>query len=861
MQRILLVVLILLALLGGLAAGATALVMRDPAYLERFLSNTLGREVTIGGIHNLHLGAESTVVIEDLSIANPSWAKEPSLLQLRRLRIHLQLSSLWRDGPVVINNLDVDGMRLALLEQEGQAPSWSLSTDSSESADPEGPLRLPVLIRQAHLVDSTIFYQDPVREFRAILSGQLAGGEGIQVQLDGGTGGHPITYFGTTRWVGQGLEITGQGSFESWQVSLQGELADPFNFRGVDMALQVEGALPVEGGTETSAEIPLLLDVHLSGSGERMDVERGHLSSGATHVDLSGTLGNPNTLEGLALKLTLESEDIKSLLPRPAVNAEPVPLSFSTTLVARAGRGIALDDLRGRSGEARVSGKITLPLSGGASGASAKLNASGHSLAALLSPWLEEPPLDGPYDLDVAARWEPPVLRIERLDGHVNDNHLDSDFVLRQEERGTALQGRLRLAGKRAHLLLQELGYSANIPDETYMLKADVALDADGSLDLTGFDLQLGRSDLGGELRYQPGAPATLNAAIHADRLDFRIITEEFDRQASAAPATQQESTGLSGEPLNEVQLNERLIPDTPLDLGWLSELQGDLELVVDEVILRDDLRSSGEYKFKIADGALVSEKMRWGGGFSAGSAQLELRDLGSSAHIKLLLESHRLPFIWLFTGNSKAEQKSAYKMMLEGRGATVRDLAGDLNGTIAFKGGGGRMNNRGLILFLGDVFGEVFAQIDPSGTQETHTNLECHGGILAITDGMVELSPGMVLRSDKLDIALGGWVNLDTERLNVVFNTRSRKGVGISASKAVTPYVKLGGNFAHPRIGMNVKGAVVSGGAAVVTGGLSIVAEGMWDRWVATSVNPCEALFEETGEAGNELKKMFGRP
>ena len=103
--------------------------------------------------------------------------------------------------------------------------------------------------------------------------------------------------------------------------------------------------------------------------------------------------------------------------------------------------------------------------------------------------------------------------------------------------------------------------------------------------------------------------------------------------------------------------------------------------------------------------------------------------------------------------------------------------------------------------------------------------------------------------------------MDLNRESLNVVLNTRSRTGVGISASKALTPYMKLGGNFSYPRIGVNAKGVVVSGGAAVATGGLSILAEGMWDRWVATSVNPCQALFEQQNQAGSDLKKLFGRP
>ena len=79
---------------------------------------------------------------------------------------------------------------------------------------------------------------------------------------------------------------------------------------------------------------------------------------------------------------------------------------------------------------------------------------------------------------------------------------------------------------------------------------------------------------------------------------------------------------------------------------------------------------------------------------------------------------------------------------------------------------------------------------------------------------------------------------------MDLVFNTKSRKGIGISAGKAFTPYFKIGGTMANPRLVIDPKGVAISGGAAVATAGLSILAEGLWDRWIATAKNPCEGLI-----------------
>ena len=104
------------------------------------------------------------------------------------------------------------------------------------------------------------------------------------------------------------------------------------------------------------------------------------------------------------------------------------------------------------------------------------------------------------------------------------------------------------------------------------------------------------------------------------------------------------------------------------------------------------------------------------------------------------------------------------------------------------------------------------------------------------------------------MDVISSGEINLRNEKLNLAFNTRSRKGLGFSASKAVTPYFKIGGTLAHPRLALDVKGAAVSGGAAVATAGVSILAEGLWDRWVATSKNPCDRLIQQVTQGGNNV-------
>ena len=51
--------------------------LRDPPALEQYASMLLGRELSIGDLHELRLGREPSIVVEGLSIANPDWVGQP----------------------------------------------------------------------------------------------------------------------------------------------------------------------------------------------------------------------------------------------------------------------------------------------------------------------------------------------------------------------------------------------------------------------------------------------------------------------------------------------------------------------------------------------------------------------------------------------------------------------------------------------------------------------------------------------------------------------------------------------------------------------------------------------------------------
>jgi hypothetical protein len=98
--------------------------------------------------------------------------------------------------------------------------------------------------------------------------------------------------------------------------------------------------------------------------------------------------------------------------------------------------------------------------------------------------------------------------------------------------------------------------------------------------------------------------------------------------------------------------------------------------------------------------------------------------------------------------------------------------------------------------------------------------------------------------------------VDLNTEKLNVKFETAARKGIGVSAGDLVNPFVRIGGTMSSPRLAVDAKGAVVEGGVAVATLGLSILSKGMYGRWFS-SKDPCGKFIEEAKKQGRFINTV----
>jgi hypothetical protein len=86
-------------------------------------------------------------------------------------------------------------------------------------------------------------------------------------------------------------------------------------------------------------------------------------------------------------------------------------------------------------------------------------------------------------------------------------------------------------------------------------------------------------------------------------------------------------------------------------------------------------------------------------------------------------------------------------------------------------------------------------------------------------------------LQTDTITIRGRGKLKMDNEELDIDFGAKPRKGVGVGVASIASPFLRVRGTLANPRVGADVAGGVVSGAAAFFTMGLSVVGKGLMDR------------------------------
>jgi hypothetical protein len=154
------------------------------------------------------------------------------------------------------------------------------------------------------------------------------------------------------------------------------------------------------------------------------------------------------------------------------------------------------------------------------------------------------------------------------------------------------------------------------------------------------------------------------------------------------------------------------------------------------------------------------------------------------------------------------------------------------------------------------DFLTELLETINPFAKKDPYTAVACSALLLTIDDGKAVGKPAIVQQTDKVRVLANADIDLKTEKLDIIFNTIPQKGLGVSLSTLINPYVKISGTLAKPSLAMDPGGALVEGGMTVATAGLWIIGKAFRDRFL-TGKDPCAEAVKEADKQRAEAAKQ----
>jgi uncharacterized protein involved in outer membrane biogenesis len=579
--------------------------------------------------------------------------------------------------------------------------------------------------------------------------------------------------------------------------------------------------------------------------GSRFELRGINASLAGARATVSGQLGGMPTLDGTDVTLELRGDDLASLLPEDENLAK---LNKPFRLAAKV--QVTRDMLSASDIEVRLPG-----LDATAAfdvGMAPKLGRGRFVVEATSPDLVPLVPADYavlqvekvPLQLKTNGQWDENRWTLEEFDlGLARGTLVGAGTIGAPPDfNGTDLNVDLSIAS------LQSLSMLAGrqLPDDPAQLKLQLS-GSRGLLQLERFDGRFGDSDIGGRFVLRGGDVPQIELQLSSARLNLEpYLPEDAEDPAKEEPPP--------AEP------RDRLIPDTPIPMEALKKVAATVDIDIQQIDIGPQDLTDVVLRGTLADGALAVERFaatNSGGGSLHGN--FALRPAGDAAALSLDIAGSKL--VLGLTANT-AEEFAAlprYELdtVLVGRGATVREMAASLNGYLRLAGGEGRVRTTALRLFTGDFVTEVLNTVNPFAKSDPNTHLKCAVFLAEIENGNATGDPILVAQTDRLRVLAYAEANLGSEKFNASIRTVPQKGLGLSVSDLVNPYVMLSGTFADPVLTLDPEGALIEGGVAVATGGVSILAKRFKERFLDDK-DACGKALRDATPRFDELREKY---
>ena len=618
------VVVIVLSVVGALLLAIVLYVAfadlgRHKGQVEAFATKQLGRPFAIDGEFELDVFPSVSVLAERVRIGNAEWGTKPQMLEVGRFSTQVGLWSLI-SGPVDVRSFELADVSVLLERNREGADNWTLSeadkSEEEDSLDP-GVTEFPVVVQHAKLSKVEITYREPGVPDRVALLETLT--------IEPGTDGL--------------LAIAGNGKLNEYRTKVDGHLG-PIDslFSGRNIRMKMQAAI------------------------ERLQ------------LDINGSLGRLDPLDGADLALKLEHPDLGGMLENLRL---PVVATGTLDVDIRlkdAGELSQLDfDAKLGDIAAKASGTLkTL----GLPGSDLKFDASVADAARLAKV----------FDVtDVPA---------ERLtaSGHVASSKEEVKFDgLSAKLAGAEVKadGTIRLARDRD----ADIRFELNAEKLMRLRKGlpDIALTMSGNFvesrekfELREFKSRIGKTEVSGSasLARNDKGKGRLEAELASPHLDLTpFIKKEADSNAKA------QSAGAANAPSADAKQPAKgkyVFTEKPLALDGLARTDAKLHFVFNEVKLAERMLKDVDGTLTVDAGQMTFEGTARGGNGGTLDSVFKLKPAGDRAadvDLKLTVKDMRAGFGAGEGIDPSQVPPTSVEAHLRASGGSARQMASSANG------------------------------------------------------------------------------------------------------------------------------------------------------------------------------------
>jgi len=588
----------------------------------------------------------------------------------------------------------------------------------------------------------------------------------------------------------------------------------------VDLTLQSPSAAELGAlfGKEGLPAAPIRLTGHIGRPDQKVRFEGIAIDLDGHHLSVDGSFDPAQKFSGSEFDVGLDTPDVAALallFEREGLPHEAMALEAT---LKPDGKGLRFQTRQGDSGNIRLALDGHIPDLDRPLALDAHFDIRLPSLAMLgfLAPETTLPELP----LTAEGRLQNRTDRTELEGVHLTLGNMKAgvEGQLYPDRRFSLA---VEVSGPDASELEPWLGWAA--APKPFSLKSRVSGDT-GAFELGDIDARLGESQAGGDLQIGLGRPVTIRGTLDAPYLDLsRLLLEDTQRPDSGAADS---AFVFDDTPLQRID-------DYGLDIdAALNVAKADLgNTVLRDVQLGVQLANS---RLELAPFSLRGLR----GGTFHGSVVVD--DSGPAHVLEVAMDAEDLR---LGLSSTPDQDPSTYApvelhFVLRGSGNTRREMASSLGGTLRVYAGSGLIASAGVDILFSDFLTELFTTLDPLAVDNEYTRMECSVFAADIIDGHVALEPA-VIHLEQFTIFSKGTVDLRSEKINLSFNTKPRKGLGITPGTVINTLIKVGGTLKAPAIELDPAGAVVAGTLGFATAGLSVVAKGFSDRFLS-SKDPC---------------------